>query len=369
MAPNGGRGVALAIGEKRFEAMGLATRSALMSQTLRAANKAAPSRIPVLIEGESGAGKEWLARGIHRASPRANKPLVAVNCGAIPEQLVESILFGHEKGAFTGATERRGGKFREADGGTLFLDEVGELPAAAQVKLLRALQSGEIEPVGASRPVRVDVRVISATNRRLADEIEAGRFREDLYYRLGVFPLTVPSLRQRSEDIPAIAQLLVQRFAREYGRGDLAIEDDALRRLAEHNWPGNVRELENAVHRAVVMADGDSLGPNDFGPFRALTPSPASSEQTPSGDAQRLDAALREADEPLALASTLRVTDPTGALRPFQAIERDIIVAALHHCDGRIGAVARALGIGRSTLYRKLGEYGIETAKRARSAA
>ena len=337
----------------RFEAMGLETRSPLLAQTLRAAEKAAASRIPILIEGESGSGKEWLARGIHAASPRAAKPMVAVNCGAIPHQLVESILFGHEKGSFTGATERRGGKFREADGGTLFLDEVGELPPDAQVKLLRALQSGEIEPVGAARPVKVDVRVVSATNRRLADEIETGRFREDLYYRLGVFPLTVPPLRARREDIASIAAAMAKRFGREIDCPDLRVRDDALELLAAYSWPGNVRELENAIFRAAVLSDGDVLEAHDF----AL---PDAEERE---EVERFRAALDDDG------SMLPVLDRSGALRPFEAIERDIIVAALHHCEGRTTEVARALGIGRSTLYRKLSDYGIETAKRARSAA
>ena len=350
-------------GARRFEAMGLETRSPLLAQTLRAAEKAAGSRIPVLIEGESGAGKEWLARGIHAASPRASKPMVAVNCGAIPHQLVESILFGHEKGAFTGATERRGGKFREADGGTLFLDEVGELPADAQVKLLRALQSGEIEPVGAARPVKVDVRVVSATNRRLADEIEAGRFREDLYYRLGVFPLTLPPLRERREDIAAIARGFARRFGRENGVPALAVSDGALSALAAHHWPGNVRELENAVYRAAVLAEGDVLEADDFARPRASIMG-----ASPDEEMRRFREAL---DGPSLEGPTgdIALVDRTGSLRPFEAIERDIIVAALHHCGGRTGAAARALGIGRSTLYRKLSEYGIEGAKTARTAA
>ena len=350
---------------ERFEAMGLATRSPLLAQTLRAARKAAGSRIPVLIEGESGSGKEWLARGIHAASPRAAKSMVAVNCGAIPHQLVESILFGHEKGAFTGATERRGGKFREADGGTLFLDEVGELPADAQVKLLRALQSGEIEPVGAARPVKVDVRIVSATNRRLADEIEAGRFREDLYYRLGVFPLTIPPLRKRPEDIADIAQAFARRFGREVGEPHLRVSEEALAVLARYRWPGNVRELENAVFRASVLGEGNVLREQGFALPMADDEAPITTIG-PDEAQRRFENALRESG---AGPTVLPVLDPQGALRPFEAIERDIIVAALHHCGGRITEVARALGIGRSTLYRKLADYGIETARTERPAA
>ena len=347
-------------GDERFEAMGLSTRSPALARTLRAAAKAAPSRIPVLIEGESGSGKEWLARGIHGASRRAAKPMVAVNCGAIPHQLIESILFGHEKGAFTGATERHRGKFREADGGTLFLDEVGELPPEAQVKLLRALQSGEIEPVGASRGTRVDVRVISATNRRLAVEIEGGRFREDLYYRLGVFPLVVPPLRERRADVAELALNFARRFGLENGRPNLSIAPPALSALAAHEWPGNVRELENAVFRASVLADGDALQAGDFELAR-----PAPSFDIADDEIERFGAALAEpADD-----GALSLLDREGELRPFEAIERDIIVAALRHCEGRPAVAARALGIGRSTLYRKLADYGIETAKLVRTAA
>ena len=193
----------------------IVTRSPAMHAVLRTAEKAAASNIPVLIEGESGVGKELIARAIHGSGERRARPFIAVNCGAIPENLVESILFGHEKGAFTGATERHTGKFIEATGGTLFLDEVGELPAAAQVKLLRAIQEGEVEPVGAKKPVKVDVRLISATNRNLIADVKSGRFREDLFYRLHVFPTSVPPLRERAEDVPELARHFLARFAAE----------------------------------------------------------------------------------------------------------------------------------------------------------
>src|SRR6201995_5135532 len=236
------------------------TRSEAMAGVLRTAQKAAGSTIPVLIEGESGVGKELFARAIHGTGERAAKPFVAVNCGAIPDNLVESILFGHEKGAFTGATERHTGKFVEASGGTLFLDEVGELPAAAQVKLLRAIQESEVEPVGARKPVKVDIRLISATNRNLAADVKAGRFREDLFYRLHVFPITVPPLRERPNDIPALARHFLALFAAEEGKRIRSITPEALRLLTAFPWPGNIRQLENAVFRAVVLAEGDSIG-------------------------------------------------------------------------------------------------------------
>ena len=235
-----------------------------MQPALRAAEETAASTIPVLIEGESGVGKELIAQAIHGSGERRAKPFVAVNCGALPENLVESILFGHEKGAFTGATEKHIGKFAEADGGTLFLDEVGELPGPAQVKLLRALQDGEIEPVGGRKSIKVDVRIISATNRDLIADVKAGRFREDLFYRLHVFPLLVPPLRIRRDDVPELARHFLTRFAAEEGKRVPAISGEALGLLAAYHWPGNVRQLENAIFRAVVLADSDEIGINEF---------------------------------------------------------------------------------------------------------
>src|SRR4249920_1468058 len=218
--------------EGRLTFADIITRSETMAAVLRTAQKAASSGIPVLIEGESGVGKELFARAIHGSSERKAKPFVAVNCGAIPDNLVESILFGHEKGAFTGATDRHTGKFIEAHGGTLFLDEVGELPPAAQVKLLRAIQEGEVEPVGARKPVKVDVRLISATNRDLIADVKAGRFREDLFYRLHVFPIAVPTLTERPEDIPELTRHFLVRFAAEEGKRMARVSGEAMALLA-----------------------------------------------------------------------------------------------------------------------------------------
>src|SRR6201986_384349 len=240
------------------------TRSEAMAGVLRTARKAAASGIPVLIEGESGVGKELFARAIHGSSERKAKPFVAVNCGAIPDNLVESILFGHEKGAFTGATERHAGKFVEASGGTLFLDEVSELPLNAQVKLLRALQEGAVEAVGGRKPVKVDVRIISATNRQLLDHVKAGQFREDLFYRLHVLPLTVSPLRARREDIPHLLRHFLARFCAEENRHITSVSGEAMAHLAQLDWTGNMRQVENAVYRAVVMSDTDRLGVDDF---------------------------------------------------------------------------------------------------------
>src|SRR5262252_9199610 len=240
--------------EGRLTFSDIITRSETMAGVMRTAQKAASSSIPVLIEGESGVGKELFARAIHGSGERKSKPFIAVNCGAIPDNLVESILFGHEKGAFTGATERHTGKFVEANGGTLFLDEVGELPLAAQVKLLRAIQEGEVEPVGGKKPVKVDVRIISATNRDLIADVKATRFREDLFYRLHVFPITVPSLAERPEDVPELTRHFLARFAAEEGKRIARINAEALAVLVGYRWPGNVRQLENAMFRAVVLA-------------------------------------------------------------------------------------------------------------------
>jgi DNA-binding NtrC family response regulator len=310
---------------------------------LAIAAKAARARIPVLIEGESGVGKEVVAEAIHAASPRAKKPLVRVNCGAIPGNLVESELFGHEKGAFTGAFERKIGRFQEADGGTLFLDEIGEMPLEAQVKLLRVLQSGELQPLGARHVREVDVRVIAATNKTLAEEVEAGRFREDLYYRLNVVQVTIPPLRDRPGDVAPLARHLLARIAEQPGLRPLGITDDALALLNGYDWPGNVRQLQNALFRAAVLCEGDALTRGDFPQIAHMTlagGSAAPQGAVPSGG--------------------VVLFRPDGNLRALEEIEADVIRLAIGHYRGRMTEVARRLGIGRSTLYRKLGELGID---------
>src|SRR5476649_2794457 len=269
--------------EGRLTFADIITRSEAMAGVLRTAQKAASSTIPVLIEGESGVGKELFARAIHGSGERKSKPFVAVNCGAIPDNLVESILFGHEKGAFTGATERHMGKFVEASGGTLFLDEISELPLAAQVKLLRALQEGAVEAVGGRKPVKVDVRIVSATNRKLLDRVKSGQFREDLFYRLPVLPLTIPPLRMRREDIPHLLRHFLARFCAEENRLITGISGAAMARLAQLEWPGNIRQLENAVYRAVVMSDSDQLGLVDF-PLAAAQSPPTSDPHGQHGE-------------------------------------------------------------------------------------
>ncbi|WP_075215474.1 sigma-54-dependent transcriptional regulator [Mongoliimonas terrestris] len=367
----------------------IVTRSGEMDRVIRLGERAAASTIPVLIEGESGVGKELVARAIQSASDRRTKPFVTVNCGAIPENLVESTLFGHEKGAFTGAVDKHVGKFQEANGGTLFLDEVGELPPAIQVKLLRALQEGEIEPVGARRSVKVDFRLVSATNRRLVDMVKEGRFREDLYYRLNVFPIFVPPLRDRREDIPGLVEHFVRRIAAEEGKRRLTgVTEDALAMLQAYAWPGNIRQLENAVFRAVILSDGSHLTADEFPQIAAQVGHVSAvrrvagadeAERAPPPPSVRETAASTGAHPaaPLATDGMIGVavsqpkgTDPApfgflrsladdGHIRTLALIEEEMIRLAIDHYGGRMAEVARRLGIGRSTLYRKLKEYGL----------
>ena len=349
------------------------TKNAVMQSVLRMAEKAAGSNIPVLVAGESGVGKELVARAIHGSGERRMKPFVAVNCGAMPENLIESILFGHEKGSFTGATERHVGKFVEASGGTLFLDEIGELPPAAQVKLLRSIQEGEVEPVGARKPVKVDVRLVSATNRDLIADVKQGRFREDLFYRLHVFPITVPPLRERPNDIPALARHFLVLFAAEEGKRIRYITPEALRLLTAFPWPGNIRQLENAVFRAVVLAEGDSIGVAEFPQIIAQLDAPSAIPQLDpemtedigfgepllSADLNTGPEPAPSADIALAAADALPLLDAAGSIRPLDELEADIIRYAVAHYRGQMSEVARRLQIGRSTLYRKLEVLGL----------
>src|ERR1700676_4176737 len=316
----------------------IVTRSETMTSVLRTAQKAASSTIPVLIEGESGVGKELFARAIHGSGERKAKPFVAVNCGAIPDNLVESILFGHEKGAFTGATERHMGKFVEASGGTLFLDEISELPLTAQVKLLRPPREGAVAGLGGPKPVKVDVRIISATNRKLLDRVKAGQFREDLFYRLHVLPLTLPPLRMRREDIPHLLRHFLARFCAEENRSITGISGEAMARLSQLEWPGNIRQLENAVYRAVVMSDSDHLGLTDFPQVTAQ--SAAMPEAHNHGQPLIIEAAFHSTAPamvsgneipiaPLSSIGTLAMLTPSGEVRPLEEMESEIIRLAI----------------------------------------
>ncbi|MBK6897467.1 MAG: sigma-54-dependent Fis family transcriptional regulator [Alphaproteobacteria bacterium] len=299
--------------------------------------KAASSDIPVLICGETGTGKEVFAQTIHGESQRSGKPFIAVNCGAIPTQLVESVLFGHEKGAFTGATEKTLGKFREADGGTVFLDEVGELPLDAQVKLLRVLQQKEVEPVGSARSVPVNVRIISATNRNLAHDVKTGRFREDLYFRLNVLEIALPPLRERKSDILSLAQHFLEREAVKHASPPKHFSKEAKALLSNYNWPGNVRELENKVRRANLLCDETEItnaalfDGTDFKNKNAQ-PSEALRKGMMTIDLINLEGLIKKADE----------------------IEREMIAKTMNYTGQNITETSRLLGIAKSTLYRKL---------------
>ena len=365
----------------------IVSASPAMMRVIDLAHRAAQSNIPVVLEGESGVGKELVARAIQAASDRAGKPFVTVNCGAIPHNLVESILFGHEKGAFTGAAERHVGKFMEADGGTLFLDEIGDLPLEVQVKLLRAVQQGEIETVGARVAQKVNVRLISATNKDLIEEVKAGRFREDLYYRLNVFPITMPALRRRKEDIPHLARAFADRFAHAQKLDHpLWISNDALALLTAYDWPGNIRQLENAVFRAVVLSEGPELLDTDFPQIAAQLPGYFAAEHptlvvdnshvssTEALAAERSERGVygishgAAATTPLAVADAsasasdniIVSTNTSGDVRKLADVEEELIRFALKFYRGQMSQVARKLGIGRSTLYRKLKDYGID---------
>ncbi len=335
-----------------------------MKQVVRLGERAAASNIPILITGESGVGKELVARAIQAASDRSGKPFVAVNCGAIPENLVESTLFGHEKGSFTGATGKHMGKFQEADGGTLFLDEIGELPLDMQVKLLRALQEGEVDPVGSKRPVKVNVRIVSATNRDLTEQVSEGAFREDLFYRLNVFPVEVPPLRARREDVPALVRHFITRFNASENKEVADASTETLAMLSGFDWPGNVRQLENSVFRAVVLCDGDMLQPEDFPQISGLSHDYAALETPPPFEGESVvsfpEQETGEGAGPIALMDS-------GHLRTLESIERDLIEFAIENYSGRMSEVARRLGVGRSTLYRKVREYDLDVDE-ARSA-
>jgi DNA-binding NtrC family response regulator len=312
----------------RYGLPGLLAASAQMAQVVELVRRVAPTSATVLIQGESGTGKEVIAKAIHHASERARGPFIAINCGALPETLLESEIFGHVRGAFTGASGTKKGLFAEADGGTLLLDEIGEMAPSLQVKLLRALQSGEIRPVGSTQAITVDVRVVAATNRDLEQLIRQGGFREDLFYRLNVIPVALPPLRERREDIPLLAEHFLGRAAQRLGRS-LRLSPAAVDRLLRYPWPGNVRELENAIERTAILARHEVIEPDDLPPQVTggvvLGPAPGLERE-----------------------HTLAET------------ERAHIIQTLEHCGWNHSRAAETLGIGRTTLWRKLKEYGID---------
>ena len=311
---------------------GMVGSSAGLTQVIDAVRRAAPTRARVLITGESGVGKELVARAIHESSRRAAAPFSTMNCAAIPENLVESELFGHERGAFTGADRRRLGRFERADGGTLFLDEIGEMPMALQARLLRVLQEGELERVGGSQTVPVDVRVIAATNRDLLAEVASGRFREDLYYRLAVLLIAVPPLRARASDVAPLARFLLARSVEENGLPEMDWSDAALRALAAHDWPGNIRELGNVVDRLAILSRGPVIRGEDV--RAVLGGSPTAGEQGPVPAEGTLYALLT-------------------------AYERRVIEDRIERFEGNMTAAASDLGLERSHLYKKVKKLGI----------
>ncbi|MEN9510044.1 MAG: hypothetical protein RLZZ621_2607 [Gemmatimonadota bacterium] len=316
--------------ESRYEIVG---RSSVVQTLLERIDKVAATPARVLITGENGTGKELVARAIHRGSPRAKRAFVEVNCAAIPSELIESELFGHVKGSFTGAIADRAGKFEQADGGTLFLDEIGDMAPSAQAKVLRVLQDGVVTRIGGSKPVQVDVRVLAATNKDLEDEIRAGRFREDLYYRLNVVPIAVPALRDRREDIPLLVAHFLQQFATRDGLPARGVTDDALQRLAGLDWPGNVRELRNTVERLVILATAPTIGVSDV---------------------ERLGG--RRTADPSAFGGLL-ACDTFEEFK--QAAERAFLLAKLRAFDWNVSETARALDMPRSNLYKKIERYGL----------
>ncbi len=309
-----------------------------MKEVLALVEKVAPSAATVLLLGESGTGKELFARSLHGLSPRRDRPMVAINCAAIPDTLLENELFGHERGAFTGASGLKQGKFELADGGTLFLDEIGELSPAVQAKLLRVLQEHTFERVGGTRAIEVDVRIIAATNVELGRAVRDKRFREDLYFRLNVFPITIPPLRDRPEDIPALVLHFIEKFAREMRKKVTGATPEALRTLQAYGWPGNVREVENAVERAVILATGNLVQPADL--------------------ALGLGRAAREDQEPLPLTGSLHEV----SLRASQRAERELIRKVLRECAGNKTRAAEALQVSYKTLLTKIKDYGLQDA-------
>jgi two-component system, NtrC family, response regulator AtoC len=307
------------------KAQPILSASPVLQQAIERARRAAQSTATVLLLGESGTGKEVFARAIHAWSPRSGQPFVVINCAALSEELIASDLFGHEKGAFTGAHQRKPGKLELADGGTVFLDEVGELSPALQAKLLRVLQEHAFERVGGTRTLQVDIRVLAATNRNLPRAVVAGTFREDLFFRLQVIPLTLPPLRERREDIPLLVEGFVQKHSVALKRPRLRLAPEALDCLQQHDWPGNVRELENVIERAVVLSSGDTIQPEDL----ALS-------------------ALEGAPSPVAAA---------GYQSRLEAVEQEVLREVLQAHGGDKRAAAQALGLGLSTLYAKVKKY------------
>ncbi len=345
----------------RFDFGNIIGASPALGEVLAKVEQVAPTTSTVLLRGETGTGKELVAHAVHINSPREGRPFVRVNCAALAPGILESELFGHEKGSFTGAMQRRPGRFELADGGTLFLDEVGDLPMEVQIKLLRTLQEREFERVGGTETIKVDVRMVSATNRNLEQMIADGEFREDLYYRLNVFPIHLPPLRDRTEDVPVLANHFIAKFARQMGLPFQPATPDALAKLAEYSWPGNVRELENIIERAMILARGAALGPVhlDFG--RRVAPgvgsSPAHVVAAPAAPGGSGPVLVPVGNAAPPAPST---DDGKGLAQRLLDSERKEIMAAIDKSKGNIASASRMLGINRSTLYYRLRKLGLE---------
>ncbi|MBZ0252605.1 MAG: sigma-54 dependent transcriptional regulator [Candidatus Methylomirabilis sp.] len=325
---------------ERYDFRRVIGSSPAMQDIFRILERVIPSNVSVFLQGESGTGKEVLARTIHFNSPRAEKPFVAVNCAAIPEPLLESELFGHERGAFTGAVEKKLGRFERAHGGTLFLDEIGEMPRSLQAKILRALQDREVERVGGGEKIRTDVRILSDTNKDLEKEVKSGAFREDLYYRLAVFPVVVPPLRERPEDIAPLARHFIEKRAQEEGREIVGMTGEAMEAFEGYPWPGNVRELENVVSRAVVLCPSGAIG----------------LEHLPAHIVERAQVRAAEGAIEDVLGESIR----RGELVRFSEFEEQLYRHALKSTNGNVSMAASKLGIARATFYRKVRKYNID---------
>ena len=339
--------------ESKYEIVG---QSPALRTVLESVQRSAPTNATVLLLGESGVGKELVARTIHRNSPRAGQRFVQVNCAAIPEELIESELFGHEKGSFTGATEKQVGKFEQADRGTIFLDEVGDMSQKTQAKVLRVLQEQEVERLGSARTIKVDVRVIAATNKNLEEAIERGEFREDLYFRLNVIPIIVPPLRERREDIPRLVQHFAKRTAEEHNLKPKRFDSSAMDALSRYRWRGNIRELRNAVERLMIMTPGDAVRAEDL---------PADLRSGESSAARSPVASPESTGAASSGAATAPKADSQGAgagtLREFKdASERAYLVQKLRENNWNISKTAEIIDTPRSNLYKKLEQYGIK---------
>ncbi|HRJ77945.1 MAG: Transcriptional regulatory protein ZraR [Planctomycetes bacterium] len=330
---------------EKFGFEGIVGSSPPMQQVFQRLRQVAPTDARVLITGENGTGKELVARALHFNSKRRNVPLVAINCGALAGGVLDSELFGHVKGAFTGALRDHEGKFEYADGGTLFLDEVGEMPLETQVKLLRVIETKEVTRIGANAPRKIDVRLISATNKNLEAEVKAGRFREDLYYRLKVIEMHLPSLRERAGDIPMLAQSFLKEFAQQHGKDITGFEPRAINALMAHDWPGNVRELRNVIEEMVVLGQGKLITAAELPPNLTRL-APAASAVTAPGHA-----AAGAAPAQAGMSSLVGLT--------MEQIEREVIRLTLAHNEGNRERTAKMLAIGERTLYRKIKEYGL----------